>query len=92
MLAHAAHGACLEESLAHAGPGSAHQSIQAEIVIGIKLGLHDIKGTLSCGIQAHEAPHVVQRQAVFAMVADVSQHLSKAHHPCGPHESHASMT
>ncbi len=50
---------CLEEALAHASPGSAHQAIQAEVVVGVELGLHDIEGTLCCSIQAHEAAHVI---------------------------------
>lgn len=64
-------GTCLKKPFAHASSGSAHQTVQAEVVIGIKLGLHDIEGALGCRIQAHVPAHVVQRQAVLAVVADV---------------------
>ncbi len=73
---------CLEEALAHASPGSAHQAIQAEVVIGVKLGLHDIECALCCSIQAHEAAHVIQGQAVLAVVAHICQHLTEGHHTC----------
>ena len=74
--------ACLEQALAHASPGSAHQAIQAEVVVGVKLGLHDIEGALCCGIQAHEAAHVIQGQAVLAVIAHIRQHLTEGHHTC----------
>lgn len=61
----------LEKPFAHAGSGSAHQAIQAEVVIGIELGFHDVEGSLGCCIQAHVPAHVIQRQAVLAMVLDV---------------------
>ena len=50
----------LEQPFAHASSSSAHQAIQAEVVVGIKLGFHDVEGALSCCIQAHVAAHVVQ--------------------------------
>lgn len=75
-------GACLEEALAHASPGSAHQAIQAEVVVGVKFGLHDVEGALCCSIQAHEAAHVIQGQAILAVVAHICQHLTEGHHTC----------
>ena len=52
--------ACLEQPFAHASSSSAHQAEQAEVVISVKLGFHDVQGALSCCIQAHVAAHVMQ--------------------------------
>ena len=72
----------LEKPFAHAGSCSAHQPVQAEIVIGVKFGLHDVEGALCCGVQAHVAAHVIQRQTVLAVGADISQHFAECQHTC----------